>query len=173
MKILLRLVLVISVVTVSQSIMAQKTLKMAHINMEKLIQSMPEYDSLTVTIQKEAKALEAELESLQVEFRRKFEDYTTNRDKWTELVRQSREEELSTMSQNVEKFRTTAEQSVQQEQARLLQPILEKANKAVDEVVKEQGITYVLNEATIISKSADSHDILPLVQKKLGIKSSN
>ena len=172
MKNLLKFVLVIAIITFCTTGYAQKPVKLAHINMQELVPSMPEFDSLQVKMQKITKELENELELLQVEYRRKFDEYNTNQKNWTDLVRRSREDELMQMNQKVEQFRQSAELSIQEEQEKMLQPILEKANKAIDSVAKEQGLTYVLDASPQIIryKSADSQDILPLVKQNLGIK---
>jgi outer membrane protein len=116
------------------------------------------------------KELTTELELIQVEFNRKLEEFQKNGPNLTELVKQSREQELVTMNQKLQTFRESAMESLQQENAKLMQPISEKANKAIENVAKEQGITYVLDAQAVHFKSVDSIDLLPQVQLHLGIK---
>jgi outer membrane protein len=53
----------------------------------------------------------------------------------------------------------------------IYKPILEKANKAIAEVAKENGFTYILDLAQggVIFYSETSTDILPLTKQKLGL----
>ncbi|MBU0765306.1 MAG: OmpH family outer membrane protein, partial [Bacteroidetes bacterium] len=56
------------------------------------------------------------------------------------------------------------------------EPIVSKAKKAIQDVAKEQGLTYVFDVAeaaggvVILYYSEDSMDILALVKKKMGIQ---
>ena len=169
MKTTLKFVLVIAVVAMCSNISAQ-TLKLAHINMQELVMSMPEHDSAMVKMQKMQKEVEAEMESQQVEYNKKLEEYSNNEKNWTDLVRQSKAQDLQSLGQRMQIFRESAQQRFEEENNNLLQPIIDKANKAIEAVSKEQGITYVLNSQTLVYKSIDSKDIMQLVKNQLGIK---
>jgi len=170
MKTTLKLAIAIAIAVLCSNVSAQ-TIKLAHINLDELIVSMSEYDSATVKLQREEKGLLQELELLNVERNRKIEDYSKNQAVWTELVKQSRAEEIQSMNQRIEMFQQQAQESLQQMQGELMQPILEKANKAIEAVAKEQGITYVLsgNPQILIYKAVGTVDLLPAAKKHLGI----
>ena len=170
MKITLKLVFAVAAIALCSNISAQN-LKLAHINLDELIASMPEYDSAMVKMQKFVQDLETELELLNVERNKKIEDYTKNQANWTDLVRSSREQEITGFNQRIQMFQEQAQESIQQEQGKLMQPVIEKANKAVEAVAKEQGITYVIgaNPQILIYKAVGTTDLLPAVKKHLGI----
>ena len=171
MKITLKIVFVIAMVALCSNVSAQ-TLKLAYLNTEELIVSMSEYDTLQVQMQKFIKVLEDELEIIRVELNRKYEDYAKNQANMTDLVRQSRTEEIQTLQQRMEIFQQQAQENIQQEQGRLFQPIQEKANKAIEAVAKEQGISYVIsgNPQILLYKAVGTIDLLPAVKAHLGIK---
>ncbi|MDR1115446.1 MAG: OmpH family outer membrane protein [Tannerella sp.] len=169
MKTTLKFVLVIAIVAFCSNVSAQ-ALKLAHINMQELIVSMSEYDTAMVKMQKVTRGLESELETLNVERNKKIEEYTTNSKNWTDLVRQSKEQELQSINQRIQLFQEQAQESLQQENDKLMQPVLEKANKAIETVAKEQGITYVLSSQAVLYKAIDSVDLLPAVKQHMGIK---
>jgi outer membrane protein len=168
MKITLKLVLAIAMIAFCSNISAQ-TLKLAHINMQELVVSMSEYDTAMVKIQKVAKDLEQELESMNVERNKKLEEYATNSKNWTDLVRTSKERELQSMNDRIQAFQAQAQESYQQENDKFMQPVFEKANKAIEVVAKEQGITYVLSSQALLYKAVGSVDLLPAVKKHIGI----
>ncbi len=170
MKTLFKFFLVVAFLAFANNTFAQKPLKLAYIDMQELITSMPERDSAMAKLQKVQKQLQDEMELLNVERNKKYEDYLANNKNWTDLVRQSREQEIQAMNQKIEAFRESAMDNMQQEEAKLMQPILEKANKAIETVAKEQGITYVLNIQAVHYKSPDAQDILSSVKQQLGIK---
>jgi len=65
----------------------------------------------------------------------------------------------------------SAQQQLQQKQAELLTPVFDKAEAAIEEVAKEQGLIYVFDVGpqVVLYKSNQSVDILPMVKQKLGI----
>ena len=51
-----------------------------------------------------------------------------------------------------------------------MQPMIEKANQAINDVAKENGFTYVFDTASgSLLVFPDGDDILPLVKTKLGL----
>ena len=171
MKITLKLVFAIAAVALCSTISAQN-IKLAHINLDELIVSMPEFDSAQVKLQKFGQELQNELELLQVEVNRKQDEFSKNQANWTDLVKQSRNDELMSLYQRYQTFQQQAQESYELEQQKLMQPILEKANKAVENVAKEQGITYVFsaNNQILVFKAVGTLDLLPAVKNHLGIK---
>ena len=169
MKITLKLVFAIAAFSLCSSISAQN-IKLAYINFQELIASMPESDSAQVKMQKIGQELEQTMEEMQVELNKKNEEYQKNQANWTDLVKQARNEELMSMYQRLQTFQQNAQESYQQEYQKLLQPIQEKATKAVETVAKEQNVTMVFDNQVLIFKAVGTLDLLPAVKQHLGIK---
>ena len=169
MKTIIKLAIAIALVASCSNVSAQ-TLKLAYINMNDLIVAMPEFDSAQVKLQKVGQELEKALEEMQVEYNRKMDEFSKNQTNWTELVKTSKTEDLMSMQQRIQTFQENAQESYQQEYQKLLQPVQEKANKAIETVAKEQGITYVLNDQALVFKAVGTLDLLPAVKQHLGIK---
>jgi outer membrane protein len=74
------------------------------------------------------------------------------------------------VQQRIENYRNSASQQIQQKQAEVYQPILEKAQGVIEEVAKEKGLIYVFDVNAVMYKSNQSIDLLPLVKEKMGIK---
>ena len=165
------IVLTMAMFAISSQVSAQ-TIKLAHINLEELVSSMPEYGEAREKLQKVVKDIEDELELIKVELNRKYEEYLSKRETWTALVLQSKEQELQMMNQRLQMTQESAQESYQMEMEKIMQPIYEKANKAIETVAKEQGITYVIsgNPQILIFKAVGTLDLLPLVKQHLGIK---
>jgi outer membrane protein len=168
MKNTIKLVLAITVIALCSNVSAQN-LKLAYINMNELIVSMPEYESASAELQKVIQGLQSEMEEMQVEYNRKLEDYNQKQAGWADLVKQSKTEELIAFQQRIQSFQQQAEESLQQEEAKLMQPVYEKANKAIETVAKEQGVTGVINDQVLLYKDATMINLLSAVQKHLGI----
>jgi outer membrane protein len=146
--------------------------KFAHINSQELLSSMPESDSAQAKIESMAQDFEAQLEEMQVELNKKYDDYLNNRDKYTPLIRQTKESEIADMNDRIQQFQAIAQQELEDQRNTLLRPILEKANNAVKAVAEEHDFLYVfdLSLGNPIYFSDESVDILPMVKEKMGIK---
>ena len=170
MKITFKLVFAVVAFSLCCNISAQNQ-KIAHISMDELIMSMPEYDSATVKLERIRQDLINILDEMQVEFKKKQDELSKNQANMTEIVKQARNEELASMYQRIQAREQSAQETIQQEEVKLMQPILEKSNKAIEAVAKEQGVSYVIsaNPQIILYKAVGTLDLLPLVKKHLGI----
>ena len=155
----------------SVTLFAQSGLKLGHINSQELLQAMPESDSAQAKLEKVSKELQAQLETMQVELNNKYQDYIAKRDTYSELIKQTKETELNEMNQRIQSFQQTAEQDMQKQRADIFKPVLDKANKAIADVSKENNFTYIfdISAGVVIYHAENSIDILPLVKTKLGL----
>ena len=151
--------------------MAQKTIKLGHINSNELMQIMPGRDSAQAALQKEVEDLQAEFAAMQKEYETKLNDYMAKRDQLSELIRKSKESDLQAMASRIEEFQANAQKLLEERQEALLKPIVDRAKKAIEEVGRENGYTYIFDAGVgAVLYSQDSDDIMPLVKKKLGLK---
>ena len=165
-----KVLLILSAFVFTAGLFAQ-TLKIGHINSQELLAAMPESDSAQVKLERSAKDLQAQLESMQVELNNKYQDYIGKRDTYSELIKQAKETELQEMQQRIQQFSTVAEQDVQKQRTETYKPILDKANKAISDVAKENGFTYILDlsAGAVIYHADNSIDLLPMTKAKLGL----
>jgi outer membrane protein len=145
--------------------------KIGHINSQELLAAMPETDSAQKKLEKVAMEHDLALEEMTVEFNRKLDEFNTNYESMSDLVRASKEAELQDLQKRVQAFQQTAEQDLQRKRMELFQPIQEKALNAVNEVAKDNGFTYVIDAGTgvLVYMGDEAQDILPLVKAKLGL----
>ena len=172
MKKILGILFVTVLVTVS-SAFAQKTdYKFGHINSSELLSVMPERDSARIALQSYSQMLQQEIEAMQVEYQSKVNTYLEKQETYSDLVRQSKETEIQEMQRRVQEFQTTAQQDYQQKEAELFQPIMDKAQAAIEKAGKDNGFLYVfdIGAGGVVYFSEKSIDILPLVKKELGIE---
>jgi outer membrane protein len=145
--------------------------KFGHIDMQALVQIMPE----RAVAEKQFLAYQKEIEDaygvMQKELQAKFVDYSAKKDSMSETMRRMKEEDLNAMQERVQTYSQSAQQQLQTKNAELYKPILEKADKAVKDVGAEKGLIYVfdMSARVILYNSKESVDILPFVKTKLGI----
>lgn len=165
-------VLVIMVIFVGQNALAQN-LKFGHINRTELIQAMPDFDSARVKLEKMNTELTNTAELLQVELNNKYETYLKESKNLTDLVRQTKEQELQDSQKRLTDFQTNAQTQLQEMQVKLFTPVTDKADKAIKDVGKENGFIYVFDlsqNQLIYYDETKSTNVMQLVKNKLGLK---
>ena len=164
--------LVIMIIFTGQDVLAQN-LKFGHVNRTELIQSMPEFDSARVKLEKLSTELTNTAELLQVELNNKYETYLKEGKNLTDLVRQTKEQELNDAQKRLTDFQTNAQNTLQEKQVELFTPITEKADKAIKDVGKENGFIYIFDLSggqVIYFDEVKSTNVMPLAKAKLGLK---
>ena len=163
----------ISLILLSGHLLNAQSLKFGHINRNELIQSMPEFDSARVQLEKLNTELTNQLELLQVEYNNKAEAYLKDSKTLSDLVRQNREQELQDFQNRLQTFQINAQNQMQEKQVTLFTPITEKADKAIRDIGKENGFLYVFDTSAgqlIYFDESKSTNVLPLAKTKLGLK---
>jgi outer membrane protein len=153
------------------SAQAQTNAKIGYLNSAEILKKVPGRDTLEKQLMDYRQGLEDQIQSMMVEYRSKLENYQTNRETMSDLIRQSKEGELREMEQRVQNFQQTADMDLQNKQAELFNPLLEKVQKAIEKVAEENGYTYVLDASMGVLLYYEKGDNLqPLVEKELGIQ---
>ena len=87
----------------------------------------------------------------------------------TAVVRQQAARQRTDYLGELQNWQTSAQQLIEAKQNALLQPVYDKVLKAIDDVAKEKGYTYIFNrESLLVGPPADN--ILALVAEKLKVK---
>lgn len=155
----------------STSMMFAQNFKFGHINSGELLTMMPEREQAQKDLQKFATELEEQLGLMNTELETKYADYLKNESTYNTAVKTAKQKELTDLQTRIQEFQSLAQQNYQTKEAELFQPIIDKANKAVQEVGKENGFTYIfdISTGTVVFYAETSINVLPLVKTKLGI----
>jgi outer membrane protein len=164
--------LLIAFVFPAVSFAQSQELKFGHINVSELMSMMPERDSIQKEMQEYQKMLQREMQTMQQEYSQKLQQYQKNRSNYSEMVRKSKEKELQQMQGRIQEFSSTAQQDMQQKQQELMEPLMNKIENAIQRVGEENGYIYIFDTSAgaIVYQSDQSENVLPLVQKELGLQ---
>lgn len=144
--------------------------KFGYIDSQELLQLMPERKTAETEVQNFAKSLEAQLGSMTAEYQQSLQEYQANEATYTDLVKQDKEAEIIGLQERIQTFQQNAQQSLQEKEQKVLEPIFAKARKAIEDVAKEENFTYIFDASTgNILYASESENILPLVKAKLGL----
>jgi outer membrane protein len=137
-------------------------------------QVMPERTAAEAEFNTFQGELEEILGEMQKDYQAKLGEFEAMGEEVSDIKRNAKIAEIQDVQQRIQNYQVTAQQQVQQKQAELLGPVFDKAEKAIEDVAKEQGLIYVFDSGagnrTILYKSNQSVDVLPLVKAKLGIQ---
>ncbi|MGB6268394.1 MAG: OmpH family outer membrane protein [Olleya sp.] len=143
--------------------------KVAHINTQDLVASMPEMKAAQAEMEQMGKTYEADIQEMVKEYQAKAKQYEAEAATKTNEENQKRGEELQNMQLSIRQYQSDAQNQLQQKELDLLKPITDKAKAAILKVGKTQGFNYVLDSSQgsgVIM--AEGKDLLKDVQKELG-----
>lgn len=144
--------------------------KFGHINTNELLQQMPGREEATQELEKYAGELETTFSAMQNEFQTKYQDYLENQETYSQLIRQSKERELESLQQRIMEFQESAQEDLVQKENELLRPIIEKARKAIEDVARENGYSYVFDSSMgVLLYSEPTDNLMDKVKAKIGL----
>lgn len=144
--------------------------KLGHINSNELLLAMPERTSVEDQIKKYAQELEAQMSAMNKEYQAKIQNYRDKEATMTEAIKQDKVKEITNLEERMTEFQQTAQKDLQDREETLLKPIIDKARKAIEDVAKENGYSYIFDSGVgVLLYQKDSDNIMPLVKKKMGL----
>jgi outer membrane protein len=149
------------------NVFAQKT---GHISLNDLLLLLPERKKAENDIQEFAKQLEGQLKTMRAEYESKISDYQAKESMMTDPVKLDRQREIANLEDRIQNFQVSAQESLQKKQNDLLEPMIEKCKKSIEEVAKENGYKNVIDSSQGVLLYADpADDLMPLVKKKMNL----
>ncbi len=146
--------------------------KLAHVNYQAIIESMPELDSIESQIAQLNNQWKTVLNKMQEEYSTKLKEYQDKQATMSEGIKQALISEIQDIEQRINNFQQQSYTEMQKKQQELVAPVVEKVKKAIREVGAEGNYTYVLDAGgnSILYYSPKAVDLTAAVKKKLGLK---
>lgn len=150
-------------------------LKIGYVNIELVLVYMPESQSMNQTLQTFQKKLSEKLQTKQQYAQTKFGEYQNEVDKMDEETRTAKETELMKLDEEIKKESADAEQKLMTKRQELMNPLLEKLDKAIKDMAKAEGYDYIINSidgngVSIVLYGPEEHDLTEKLMTSLGIK---
>ncbi len=165
------LALIVMICVSGRAAAADQHLKLGHINSAELLRMMPETDSVEKKLQAYAKEVEETMKSMENELQTRYTEYQNQQAQLSDLLKAAKVRELQDLQSRLEDFSKQAQQDLQTQKEKFLSPIIDKAQKAISEVAKEQSFSYVFDVSSgAVLYTDGGEDLMPLVKKKLGLK---
>lgn len=164
------LTLIYAMLFVFANIQAQN-LKFGHINSAELLSMMPGIKTADTELQNYGKQLESQLKTMSEEYQTKVQDFQSKQTLLADAVKETKVKEITDLELRIQEFQQTAQQSLERKKEELYNPIIKKAEKAIQEIGKENNYSYVFDTSTGsgILYAQESDNLMEKVKKKLGL----
>lgn len=146
--------------------------KFGYVNSQALLAEMSEVKQARSELETLEKQLRAKGQSMLTALQTKYQE-TQQKVERGELSPKQQEEagaKLRAEEAEIGKYEQEMVQKIQQKEATLLQPILDRVNNAIKEVAEENGYTFIFDASTsILLYAQENSDLSDMIKTKLGI----
>lgn len=144
--------------------------KIAHINVQELMENHPELPKAQKQLETIAEAYDKDYRGLVTEFNTKKDKYIAEEATVSEASNQERAMELQNMQKSIQDFAANAQRLLAEKEEELKTPIVDSVRNAIQKVARAKGYEFVLDSTSGSGVLlADGPDLLKDVKKELGI----
>ncbi|MFC6876345.1 OmpH family outer membrane protein [Flavobacterium myungsuense] len=151
-------------ITGNQAINAQA--KTAHVEVSEIMAKMPAMLEAQKQLEKLSGTYDVEYKGMVEEYQNKLKKYEQEATTVAEAVNETRSKEVQDMQKRIVDYRDNAQKELQQKEADIVKPIMEKVKASIQKVGKAKGFQYILNSEGLLL--ADGPNLTADVKKDLG-----
>ncbi len=144
--------------------------RIGYVSMQAAIQADPQYAKAESTFTREAQGMQKELEKLQTQFDSSLADYNKSAVVLSPSAKQTKENQLRTLQQQLQQRNTDFQTRVQQREAELIGPITKRVQAVVDGLRAERNLSIIFDvgsQASNIVSVDQALDLTPTVLLRL------
>lgn len=171
-KLVLLFVLAIGTIA-TQAQTASTSSKIGFADVDYIFSQMPEAKQIETELKSTETQLRNQIDARVQEFQKKLADYQANLNTMLDAVRQNTERELTQLQENLQKLQQDAQTTIDNKRSQLMEPVFRKVGKAIEDVAKENGYSFILTQQIggldVILYADEKNDVSDLVLKKLGV----
>ena len=151
---------------------ASAQMKIGHINSEAIMQTLPEAIDAQKSLDGFVTQWEGELQKMQADWKKKFDEYDKRKLILTEQARAEAEKQLREMDQQIADFRTKKfgqNGELFQKQNEVMKPIQNKIFKVLEEIAREDGYDYIFDRSgeILLLYATEKHDLTARVLQRM------
>lgn len=171
----MRTLFVLMFCAVAVGAQAQETQKIGYADWQYIFSQLPEMKQIETELKTHGTQLENQLKAKSQEFEAKVKTYQSMPATTPDAIKADKERELQGLQESIQKFQQDAQTSLGNKQTALMEPVFKKVGKAIEDVAKENGYTFIINPQSIntgddiLLYSDEKYNISNLVLKKLGV----
>ncbi len=148
--------------------------KIGYAETDYILSQMPDAKKIESELKTHGSQLENQMKAKYDDYQAKLKAYQSMPATTPDAIKADKERELAGLQENMEKFKQDAQSSYQKKQTDLLDPIYKKIAKAIEDVAKENGYSFIINPQVanggdVLLFNDEKYNISDLVLKKLGV----
>lgn len=150
--------------------LSQAQSKVGTIDADYILNQLPEISTVEEGLKAYNTELQEDLQKTIEKYEALVADYREKSTGFTEEEKATKEEEIISLENEIKNFRQKASVLLQMRRNELTQPLYDKIDGAMQEVISEQKYTQIINSsANALAYSDPAYDITDAVLVKLGI----
>ena len=162
------LIIAFSLTLVSLASFAQT--KVGTIDADYILNQLPEMAQVNEGLETYNTELQTDLETTISNYEALVKEYQDNNSTFTEEEKKTKEGEIINLENDIKNFRQKAAVMMQMKRNELTQPLYEKINTAMLEVIQEEKYTQILHAGgNALAFASEAYDITQIVLAKLGV----
>jgi outer membrane protein len=144
--------------------------KVAHIDVQALMTSMPEMKTAQEQLKKIQETYDKEYKGMVTEYQTKLQKYEQESATAGDVLNETRSKEMQDMGTRIQQYQQTAQKELGQKEVDLMKPLFEKGQKAIQKIAKAKGVNYVLDSTSpgTVLYMEGGIDLMDDVKKELG-----
>jgi outer membrane protein len=148
--------------------------KIGHADWVYIFSQLPEVKQVQVELKSLEGQLQNQLKLKSQEFDTKYKAFMALPPTTIETIRKDKEAELAMLQQSIQNFQQEANASLQKKEQDLMAPVFKKVGKAIEDVAREQGYSYIFNPQVmgggdVLLFTDEKDNISNLVLRKMGV----
>ncbi|HMU70973.1 MAG TPA: OmpH family outer membrane protein [Chitinophagales bacterium] len=161
--------LVVAVMAYS-SIASAQQVKIAYINSQELLSSMPEAKAANDKLVAYAREFDSLYQDYVQEYQMLVNDIQGNPN-LSEVAREAKIQDAVMLEDRITSYEKETQQKLDAKKQELFEPIIKNTTEIIKTVAKENGYTHVIdNSLSVVIMAPEGDDILQLVKKKMNIQ---
>ena len=148
-------------------------LKIGYADVEYILSQMPEMKQVQMDLQTLQTQLKKQYDAKVAEFQKKLQEFQAYGATVPDAVKQNSQRELQQLQANIQTLEQDSQADLQKKEQSLMQPVLDKVDKAIQAVAVENAYTYILHQQyqglTIILYGDEKLNVSDVILKKMGV----
>jgi outer membrane protein len=163
-----KIIIVIAAIIATFGASAQQ--KIGYLNSTDIMQCMPEYQTMSASVEKKKGEYSKLMEDMYAEYEKKNKQLQADPN-MSKPLQETLVQELKDLEKRINDFQQKAQQDLQSYAQEIAKPLQAKFQAAVKEVAKEQGFSYIFDLAAnsvVYYPETGGYDLSPAIKTKLG-----
>lgn len=125
----------------SQHAHAQQTT--GYVNSDSVLRAMPGFKAAQKELETYSKQIQASMREMEQDLQELYQEYQSTKTSLPPIVLQQKEKKIQQADADLQEFQQNAQADIMQKQEKLLKPLYDKINTAIEQIAEEKNLDYV------------------------------